>query len=49
MIKYREILGLRDSGAGVRNIAYPCGCSKSTVQTVLAKAKAKGLAWPLPE
>jgi len=49
MIKYREILRLRDSGVSVRNIAYSCGCSKSTVQTVLAKAKAKGLGWPLPE
>ena len=49
MIKYREILRLRSCGVSIRNIAYSCGCSKGTVQGVLANAKAKGLTWPLPE
>lgn len=49
MIKYREILRLRSVGVSVRNIAYSCECSRSTVQNVLNKAKAKGLVWPLPE
>lgn len=49
MIRYREILRLRSSGVSIRNIAYSCECSKSTVQSVLKKAKSKGLCWPLPE
>jgi len=49
MVRYREILRLRNGGVSIRNIAYSCGCSKSTVQTVLKKAKASGLCWPLPE
>lgn len=49
MIKYREILRLRASGVSIRNIAYSCECSSSTVQNVLRKAKANALAWPLPE
>lgn len=49
MIRYREILRLRSKGVSVRNISYSCGCSKSTVQTVLAKTEGNGLCWPLPE
>jgi transposase len=49
MIKYREILRLRASGVSIRNIAYSCDCSKSTVQHALKKAKMQGLSWPLPE
>lgn len=49
MIKYREILRLRNAGVSVRNIAYSCECSRSTVQNVLNKARAKGLTWPLSE
>lgn len=49
MIKYREILRLHALGVSIRNIAYSCECSRSTVQHVLAKAKAKSLKWPLPE
>lgn len=49
MIKYREILRLRNAGVSVRNIAYSCECSRSTVQGVFNKAKVKGLVWPLPE
>lgn len=49
MIRYREILRLRASGVSIRNIAYSCECSNSTVQNVLRKATTKALAWPLPE
>jgi len=49
MIKYREIIRLRSKGVSYRNIAYSCGCSKSTAQTVIKKATAAGLCWPLPE
>jgi len=49
MIRYREILRLRASGVSVRNIAYSCECSKSTVQSTIKKARSRGLAWPLPE
>ena len=49
MIRYREILRLRASGVSIRNIAYSCECSKSTVQSTIKKARSKGLAWPLPE
>ena len=49
MVKYREILRLHALGVSMRNIAYSAGCAVSTVQTVIIKAKAKGLSWPLPE
>lgn len=49
MIRYREILRLRSAGVSIRNIAYSCECSRTTVQSVLRKAQAKGLSWPLPE
>jgi len=49
MIKYREILRLRSAGVSTRNIAYSCECSRSTVQGVINRAKAKGISWPLPE
>jgi len=49
MIRYREIIRLRSKGVSYRNIAYSCGCSKSTAQTVIKKATAAGLCWPLPE
>ena len=43
MIRYREILRLRAAGVSIRNIAYSCECSNSTVQNVLRKAKANAL------
>ena len=49
MIRYREILRLRSKGISIRNIAYSVECSKNTVQSVIRKASAKGLSWPLPE
>jgi len=49
MVKYREILRLHACGISRRNIAFSCGCSKTTVQTVCMRAQAKGLSWPLPE
>jgi transposase len=49
MVKYREIIRLHNSGVSVRNIAYSCGCARSTVQQVLNRAKMRGLEWPLPD
>ena len=49
MIKYREILRLRSKGVSIRNVAYSVGCSRTTVQSVIRKATARGLVWPLPE
>ena len=49
MVKYREILRLHAAGISMRNIAYSCGCSKTTVKNVVDRAKARGLEWPLPE
>ena len=49
MVKYREILRQRAMGVSVRNIAFSCKCSTATVRTVIDRAKARGLEWPLPE
>lgn len=49
MVKYREILKQKAMGISVRNIAYSCQCSPSTVETVVNRAKLVGLEWPLPE
>ena len=49
MVKYREILRLRSMGVSVRNIAFSCGCSTSTVQNVIDRARAGGVEWPLPD
>lgn len=49
MVKYREILRQRAMGISIRNIAFSCGCSTATVVTVVDRAKARGLEWPLPE
>ena len=48
MVKYREILRLRALGISIRGIAHSCGCSPTTVETVLHRATAKGVEWPLP-
>ena len=49
MVKYREILRLHAMGVSMRNISFSCKCSKTTVTNVVDRAKATGLAWPLPE
>ena len=49
MVKYREIIRLRALGVSLRNIAFSCGCSKNTVQSVLQRATIKGVEWPLPD
>ena len=49
MVKYREILRLHAMGVRMRNISFSCKCSKTTVKNVVDRAKATGLAWPLPE
>lgn len=49
MVKYREILRRKSMGISVRNIAFSCKCSTATVRTVVDRAKACGLEWPLPE
>lgn len=48
MVKYREIIRLGALGVSKRNIAFSCQCALSTVQSVLTRAKAHGLEWPLP-
>lgn len=49
MVKYREILRLAAMGVSQDGIAYSCGCARSTVSDVLGAARARGMAWPLPE
>lgn len=49
MVKYREILRLHALGISMRNIAFSCKCSKTTVNSTVRRAKANGLEWPLPE
>ncbi len=45
-----EILRLRhEGGRSQREIASGCGLAQSSVHQVLARAKAAGLGWPLPE
>ena len=45
-----EILRLRHEGGRTqREIASGCGLSQSSVHQVLARARAAGLGWPLPE
>lgn len=48
MVKYREILRLTYLGISQENIAFSCGCARSTVQLIQKLAKSKGLEWPLP-
>ena len=49
MVKYREILRLTTLGVSRRNVAWSIGCSLTTVQNVLTRAKVAGIAWPLPQ
>ena len=49
MTKYRNILRLHSQGIGSRKIAASIKCSRHTISAVLARAKAEGLTWPLPD
>ena len=49
MVRYREILRLDAMGVSRRNIAFSCDCSRNTVKSVLDKAAAAGIRWPLPD
>lgn len=46
---YREILRLESLGLNKTDIASAAQCARNTVSTTLARAKACGLRWPLPE
>lgn len=46
MTKYKEILRLSGLGISSRKISLSCGCSKTTVLKVLAKAREVELSWP---
>ena len=46
---YREILRLKSLGLNKTDIASAAQCARNTVSTTLARAKACGLQWPLPE
>lgn len=41
MVKYREILRLTYLGISQENIAFSCGCARSTVQLIQKLAKSK--------
>jgi transposase len=50
MRKVREVLRLKwANGFSERNIARSCDMARSTVAEYLRRARAAGLAWPLPE
>ena len=46
---YREILRLDSLGLNKTDIASAAQCARNTVSATLARAKACGLQWPLPE
>ena len=47
MTQYRQILRLHSQGISQRSIAQSCGCSRNTVASVLQRASAANLTWPL--
>lgn len=49
MTKYREILRLHGQGISQRSIALSCECARNTVSSILKRAEACGIAWPLPK
>lgn len=49
MTNYREILRLDSLGLNKTQIAEACGCSRTTVITVLRQAEANCISYPLPE
>lgn len=49
MTNYREILRLSSLGYNNTEIADVCGCSRTTVISVLRQAEAVGVGYPLPE
>ena len=46
---YREILRLKNLGLNKTDIARSVLCARNTVSTVLERAEACGLQWPLPD
>lgn len=49
MTRYREILRLHSMNLSQSNIAYSCGASKTTVNSVIKRANDLGVSWPLDE
>lgn len=49
MRKIREVLRLKASGHGVRQIGRSCAIATSTVNDYLKRAQAASVGWPLPE
>ena len=47
MTQYRQILRLHSQGISQRSIARRCQCSRNTVASVLQRASAANLIWPL--
>ena len=47
MTQYRQILRLHSQGISQRSIARSCQCSRNTVASVLQRAGAANLTWPL--
>ena len=47
MTQYRQILRLHSQGISQRSIARSCQCSRNTVASVLHRASAANLTWPL--
>jgi len=48
-MKIREVLRLQAEGFKQRQIAVSVGCSRTTVQKCLRRARAAGIGWPLPQ
>jgi len=49
MRKIREVLRLDAAGLTDRAIAASVGCSRSTIQECLRRARTAGISWPLPD
>jgi transposase len=49
MRKIREVLRLTAAGLSARQVAAGAGLARSTVASLLRRAAAAGLSWPLPE
>ena len=49
MVKYREILRLTHLGISQENIAFSCGCARTTVQVIQKLSAERGLEWPPSE
>lgn len=49
MTNYREVLRLNSLGLNKTEIAQSCGYSRNTIKSILTRAEACSLTWPLPE